>query len=281
LGNTVTLGEQQIPELVDEIIDIQAIAYDRKRKSIMKRTNKKRSIMLDSSILFTTEEKLLNIEHANMSNLIDTGMAITDVTLDRARRDEKELVIALEELEHLFHLEKYYQDSTQAMMFLRSEFQDSYAKFTNERYLFTADIDDFQEDTLMALETLKDVKRWYEKDHQVVERIYYINAVQKGQDAEENGIQALRDNIIDQIRKTTRYWVKMAYEPQYEIQEKWVECKNSWEKINQEMKGIGLQKFDSHEDFVDLHDIVKKHVEEDLAWTTEIEKVSSMPPDQV
>jgi hypothetical protein len=58
-------------------------------------------------------------------------MAITDATLDRARRDEKELVVVLKDLEHLRHLEKYYQDSTQAMVFLRSEFQDAYAKFTN------------------------------------------------------------------------------------------------------------------------------------------------------
>jgi hypothetical protein len=58
-------------------------------------------------------------------------MAITDATLDRARRDEKELVVVLKDLEHLCHLEKYYQDSTQAMVFLRSEFQDAYAKFTN------------------------------------------------------------------------------------------------------------------------------------------------------
>jgi hypothetical protein len=42
LGNTLTWGEQQIPEPVDEVADIQAIAYTRKRKSIRKRTTKKR-----------------------------------------------------------------------------------------------------------------------------------------------------------------------------------------------------------------------------------------------
>jgi hypothetical protein len=30
LGNTLTWGEQQIPEPVDEVTDIQAIAYDRR-----------------------------------------------------------------------------------------------------------------------------------------------------------------------------------------------------------------------------------------------------------
>jgi hypothetical protein len=98
------------------------ISYDRKRKAIMKRTTKKRRIMLDRLILITMEEKLLKIEHDNTSELIDAGMAITDATLDRARRDDKELVTAFKELEHLLHLEKYYQDSMQAMVFLRSEF---------------------------------------------------------------------------------------------------------------------------------------------------------------
>jgi hypothetical protein len=35
-------------EPVDEVADIQAISYDRKRKSIMKKTTKKRRVTLDS-----------------------------------------------------------------------------------------------------------------------------------------------------------------------------------------------------------------------------------------
>jgi hypothetical protein len=54
LGNMLTWGDQQIVEPVDEVVDIQAISYDRKRKSIMKRTTKKRRLTLDRSILITT-----------------------------------------------------------------------------------------------------------------------------------------------------------------------------------------------------------------------------------
>jgi hypothetical protein len=150
-------------------------------------------------------------------------MAIIDATLDQERQDEKELAVALKELYHLRHLEKYYQDSTQITVFLKSDFQDAYAKFTNEQHLFTASISNFQEYTLMALETYKDVETWYEKSYQVVEIIDYISVVQKGQDAEEHGIQVLRDSSISQIKKATEYWVSMAQEPQWEIQKKWVE----------------------------------------------------------
>jgi hypothetical protein len=154
----------------------------------VKRTTKKRRLTLDSSILITTEEKLIITEHAKTSKIIDAGMAITDATLDRERKYEEDLDAALKDLEHLRHLEKYYQDSTQATVFLRSEFQDAYNKFTNERHLFTTGIANFQEDTLMALETCKYVEIWYEKAHQAVEIIDYINAVQKGRDAEEHDI---------------------------------------------------------------------------------------------
>jgi hypothetical protein len=118
----LTWGDQQIPKPVDEVADIHAISYDRKRKSIVQRTTKKRRITLDRSILITTEEKLINTEHGKTSELIDVGMEITDATLDREKRDEEELATALKELEHFHHLEKYYQDTTQVAVFLKSEF---------------------------------------------------------------------------------------------------------------------------------------------------------------
>jgi hypothetical protein len=73
---------------VDEVADIQAIAYDRKRKYIMKRTTKKMMLTLEISILITTEEKLISTEHTKTSELIGTGMEITYVSLDRSRKYE-------------------------------------------------------------------------------------------------------------------------------------------------------------------------------------------------
>jgi hypothetical protein len=163
---------------VDEVDDIHAISYDQKREAIMKRTTRKRRITLYHSILITTEENLMNTNNAKTSELIDVGMEITNATLDREKRDEEELSTTLKELEHLRHLVKYYQDTTQVMLFLRSEFQEAYSKFTDERHLFTTRIVELQEDTLMALSMCKDMERWYEKAHQAVERIDYINVVQ-------------------------------------------------------------------------------------------------------
>ena len=86
LGNTLTWGDQQIPEPITEVVDIQAISYDKKRKSIMRRTTKKIRLTLDISILITTKEKLLSTENVKTSKLIGAGMDITYATLDQEKR---------------------------------------------------------------------------------------------------------------------------------------------------------------------------------------------------
>jgi hypothetical protein len=126
---------------------------DGKEKYIVQRTTKKRRITLDHSILITTEENMINIEHTKTFKLISAGMEITDATRDKEKRDEEELADAMKELKHLHHLVKYYQDTTQAIVFLRREFKETYNKFTNERHLFTTRIVELQEYTLMALAT--------------------------------------------------------------------------------------------------------------------------------
>jgi hypothetical protein len=62
LGSTLSWGDQHFPEPVDEITDIQEIAYDRKRKAVMRRTTKKRRLTLDNTLLITIEETLFDTE---------------------------------------------------------------------------------------------------------------------------------------------------------------------------------------------------------------------------
>jgi 3-deoxy-D-arabino-heptulosonate 7-phosphate (DAHP) synthase len=100
---------------MDKVADIHVVAYDQKRKAIIQRTTKNKRITLDHSIL-------INIEHGKTSKLIVAGMEITYATLDKDKRDEDKLVTAMKELEHLSHLEKYYQNTTQVAVPLRSEF---------------------------------------------------------------------------------------------------------------------------------------------------------------
>jgi hypothetical protein len=126
---------------------------------VMRRKTKKMSLALDITLLITTEETLLNTKNDKTTKFIGVGMVIIDAMLDREKRGEKELAATKKELNHVHHLEKYYQDSTQAVVFLRSEFREIYAQFTSERNLFTTCIANFQEDTLMELLTCKDVHR--------------------------------------------------------------------------------------------------------------------------
>ena len=47
------------------------------------------------------------------------------------------------------------------------------------------------------------------------------------------------------------------------------------------MRDISLPEFGNPDDFVDLHDIVKLHAEQESLWDAEIEKVANMVPSQV
>jgi len=142
LGNKLTWGNQQIPDLVDKVADIYVISYDQKRKDIVQRTAKKIRITLDHSMV-TIEENLINTADAWMSKLIGLGKALSDATLDRARRDKKELDATLKELEHLRHLVEYYKGATQTVVYMKSEFGGVYNELKKERHLLTANIAEF------------------------------------------------------------------------------------------------------------------------------------------
>jgi hypothetical protein len=68
----------------------------------------------------------------------------------------------------------------------------------------------------------------------------------------------------------------MAQDPQWEIQEKWADCERCCTKINQAIRDIDLPKFGMPKDSIDLHDIVKLHVEQESSWTVYIENVVNM-----
>jgi hypothetical protein len=86
------------------------------------------------------------------------GKALSDATLVRERRDEKELVTSLKELGHLCHLVEYYKGTMQTIVYLKGEFEGVYNKFKKERHMLTANAAKFQEDTLMAFATCKEME---------------------------------------------------------------------------------------------------------------------------
>ena len=47
------------------------------------------------------------------------------------------------------------------------------------------------------------------------------------------------------------------------------------------MENIGLLELGPPESFTDLHDIIKRHADQDLAWEAEISQISSMNPGKV
>jgi hypothetical protein len=122
LGNTLSRGDQQIPEPVDKVVDIQEIDYDMKRKVVMRRIVKKRKLTLECTLLITIVETLFDTKNAKMTELITIGMTITNATLDKEKRDEREVAPMKKELDHLLHQVDYYQNSTHTVILLKCEF---------------------------------------------------------------------------------------------------------------------------------------------------------------
>jgi hypothetical protein len=70
IGNILSRGDQQILEPVDEVENVQAIAYDRKRQVVVKRKSRKRKLTLDSVVVVTIEETLFDTKKAKVSEFL-------------------------------------------------------------------------------------------------------------------------------------------------------------------------------------------------------------------
>jgi hypothetical protein len=63
-------GDQQIQESIDEVENFHAISYDKKRQVVVKRIRKKRRITIDSAVVITTKETLLDTRKSKVSELL-------------------------------------------------------------------------------------------------------------------------------------------------------------------------------------------------------------------
>jgi hypothetical protein len=86
---------------------------------------------------------------------------------------------------------------------------------------------------------------------------------------------------LNHMKRSAEYWAKMSQDPHREIQEQWTMCKENWDKINKIMKDVGLPKFGTPDNFIELSDVVKLHVEQDSLWTEEFSKITDAQPWQV
>jgi hypothetical protein len=125
------------------------------------------------------------------------------------------------------------------------------------------------------------MERSYEKAQQVVERLEFIEVVQKDRENEDHGIQLVIKSSLNRMKRSTEYWAKMSRIPHEEIQEKWARCQKQWDKINKIMKDIRIPKYGTHDMFNNLNEIIKLCVEQDVSWVKECAKVTDEKPGQV
>jgi hypothetical protein len=117
MGNALAWGDQQTPEPINEVDDIKSIAYDRKIQVLVRITSRKRNLTLDSAMVITIEENLLDSKNAKLHELLGEGMTISHATIEKDKEDEMEVDAMRRELETIRHQDDYYKDTTQAIIF--------------------------------------------------------------------------------------------------------------------------------------------------------------------
>jgi len=135
---------------------------------------------MDSVVMITTEENLLDSRQSKVRELLGDGMAISSATNDKEREDVWEDESMREELVHLRHHIEYYQDTTQEVRFIRGYLKEIYNQFKSKREVFMTQIVDCQEATLLGLMAHKDIIIWDEEAYKVLAQIEYIPEIQKG-----------------------------------------------------------------------------------------------------
>jgi hypothetical protein len=171
-------GDQPIPHLVEDVVDLESFSYDKKKKSIVKRTHRKRKVTLDSGVLSTTEEVIIDTKKDKMSQLYSIGLAISHASYDKAIMEERELEQARVEIASLKHQVQYHQEAGGVTNFKKDllEVHDRCLKVQEDLVMKEVAL---QEESLLFGLTYKDVLWWEEKGANALEKIEFIQAVQK------------------------------------------------------------------------------------------------------
>jgi len=88
---------------------LESFAYDKKQKSIVKRTRRKRKTTLDNGVLCTSEEVIIDTNKAKLSQLYSPGLAISYASFDKEIMEERELEQVRIEIVSLKHQVQYHQ----------------------------------------------------------------------------------------------------------------------------------------------------------------------------
>lgn len=108
-------GDQPILELLEEIVDLESIVYNRRRQAIVNKTHKGRRVDVDSVVLCTTEETLFDIRRVKLNKLLSTGVAILHATIDKEKFEESGVEDIKKEIASLKDKVVYYKGAHDAM----------------------------------------------------------------------------------------------------------------------------------------------------------------------
>jgi hypothetical protein len=179
LRNILSWGDQPIPQPVEEVVDLELFTYDKKHKYIVKRTHRKRKVTLDKwGGEHMTEEVIIDTKKAKASQLYSTGLAISHASYDKALVEEKELEQARTEIASLKHQVQYHQEVGGETNFKADLLEIHGRRLEVQKDLIMKAVA-LQEESLLFGITYKDIQRWDEKGAGTLEKVEFIQEIQK------------------------------------------------------------------------------------------------------
>jgi hypothetical protein len=108
--NILSWVDQPILDPLEDVSDLEMIDYNRERKYCQADPKRKKED-LDTTILCTIEEHVIDTKRARLSDLLSTGLAISHATMDKAIFEAKKIQNLGKQISLLENQVKYYKAS--------------------------------------------------------------------------------------------------------------------------------------------------------------------------
>jgi hypothetical protein len=103
------MGILSYSKSLEEVANLESIAYNQCKQAIVKRTQKRKRVDVDNVIICTTEESLLDIKKAKLNDLLSVRIVISHATIEKVKAGEDEVENIRKQIATLKNQVEYYK----------------------------------------------------------------------------------------------------------------------------------------------------------------------------
>lgn len=186
-------------------MDLEMIDYNRRKQVIVKQSQKRKKIDLDTTILCTIEENMIDTKRARLSGLLSIGLAITYPIMDRARYEVEEIQNQGKQISLLENQVKYYKALHELVTDYVEEVLEEDKINTRIKTDFISKVFNLHELSLQLSILYKENLIWKEHQGKVQDQLNFIKQIQKYKGHEEHKISLLAKTELYELEQYINY----------------------------------------------------------------------------